>query len=175
MRLVYLSLLMVFTTGCSSLSSSPKFQDVQEQRSDQQAVVTIFRTEESVLYMLRNAPVHVSGSYEVSLPRGSFHSYELSPGKYRLLTKTYDANSECIMNIELSKNDQYFIEVVPNTEAVQGLMTDSFIWVAKVAITERVTTLSVGEYNQLCEGMFAFVPTRADVARQKLRDLRQVD
>jgi hypothetical protein len=175
MRGVLLWLLLSLTTGCASLSNSPTYHEAAITRSADAAVVTVFRTGESPLYLLRSAPVYVNGASKVSLPTGSFHAYVLNPGRYRFVTKTFDANSECVLDVDLHQGVDYFIEVAPNSAAVQQLLTDSFIWLAEVSITERITSLSVGDYNQLCEGMFAFIPTRGEIALQKLSGLRQVD
>ena len=173
MKTTLVGLAVIFTTGCTTLSAT-KFSEAPLPQAEDKAVVTVFRTEESMLYMLREAPVYLSGSGPVNLPRGAFHRYVLYPGNYQFMTKTFDANSECVLDVALHKNKQYYIEVAPNNAAVQQLLTDAFIWMAKAAITEQITTLSVGEYNQRCEGMFAFVPTQEAPALQKLPELRQV-
>ena len=175
MRAIVALIMVMLTAGCSSLSTAPVFEELQPVHSPDAAVVTVFRTAESPLYMLRSAPVHVAGAESVSLPRGSFHPYVLDPGQYRFLSKTFDAASECVLHVDLRAGRQYFLEVVPNNEAVGKLLTDSFIWMARVAATEQITTLSVGEYNQLCQGMFAFVPIPHDIAMGKLPGLKLVE
>lgn len=175
MKAILLCMVLSLTAGCSTLSTAPKYGELPIARPDDAGVVSVFRTTESPLYLLRSAPVYVNYGSKVSLPRGSFHTYVLSPGRHSFVTKTFDANSECVLGVDINKGGEYFIEVVPNSPAAQKLLTDSFIWMAEVAITERITSLSVGEYNERCEGMFAFIPTPREIALQKLSGLRQAE
>ena len=143
-----------------------------------QAHLVFLRTRDSLLYVLRDAPVYVDGQRVNSIGYGDSFRWDVDPGTHRLAVKTWDSPGGCEVVIDAQEERSYYFQVDPRTESfvtfmagdVAGLAVSSNSW---VALASGLALASAESYARECGGLFRFYPVDESTARTQLAQLER--
>ena len=77
------------------------------------AKVTIFRSDDTLLYSARTARLVVDGERAGRLATGGFRTFKVEPGPHTLMVKMWDAPGVCELTVDIQPDVEYFYEVAP--------------------------------------------------------------
>ena len=157
--------LLILVSGCAT---GPKYSQSMEQlnvNTESESQLVFFRTSESKMFLLRNAPIHIEGKERFALSLGEFSAYNTGSTRFSLRTYNWDAIGQCKLDLNLSSKGVYYFEVAP--------ITDNFFSYMLESTTALVTPgIEITHDSVECKGMFGIRPVSRDYALPKLKNLK---
>jgi hypothetical protein len=169
--------MLLLTFGCAS--SGPRYAELWpdvEPVTEGYGRVVIFRTRDSVQYMLRGARLKVNDVERGALQIGEFRFYNLRAGEHRLSTDMWDVSGSCHVNISLEAGQTLYFQVDPRRAnfwsfAGPALAVDLLMESVSLSLATGLISGAAESYGKVCGGAFLLYPVDAESARQHLLEL----
>ncbi len=168
--------LMIF--GCAS--GGPRFADLWPSlgpTAEGYGRVVIFRTRDSVQYMLRGARLKIDDMERGALQIGEFRFYTLRSGAHYIGTDIWDTVGSCQVNIELKAGQTLYFQVDPRrvnfwSFAGPALAVDLLAESVGIGVPIGLATSAAESYGKICGGAFLLYPVDAESAHPHLLELK---
>ncbi len=140
---------------------------------DQVAKVTIFRSNDTLLYSARTARLAMDGERAGRLATGGFRTFKVQPGSHTFVVKMWDAPGTCELVVDIQPGVEYFYEVAPRPPTVAAATPGALLLGASpsAVLFGRGVQASQSSGKQ-CDGAFSIVPIERAEALPKVAALR---
>jgi hypothetical protein len=137
------------------------------------AKVTIFRSDDTLLYSARTARLMVDGERAGRLATGGFRTFKVEPGPHTFMVKMWDAPGVCELKVDIQPDVEYFYEVAPRPPTFAASTPGALLLGASPAGVLFGAGASTAESaSKECDGAFSIVPVEPAQALPKVSALR---
>jgi hypothetical protein len=164
---------------CGCAASGPSFVEESERMipvPEGLARIVFFRTEDSTLYIARNARITLDGERIGATAYGGFHYHDVSQGSHRLQADMWDVPGGCELILEAASGQTYYFQVDPRDESFLAFAAGDLV--ASMVTDGELFSLALGlgvsaaeSYGRECGGAFKLYPVDPATANWKLLEL----